>query len=463
MALSGLILSLARRTGAATAALGTAAAVLAMTAAPVHAGHRFFQNRAVGGVTVDTSGVVGRTTPADVKTLREFMAKETAAAGADLVRPVGMRMISLKGLEAAIEDAIKNNLGELPDEVRYMAGLQRIEYVFVHPEENDVVLAGPGEGWKVNELGAVVGVTTGRPVLQLDDFLVAMRSVENARREPISCSIDPTPEGRDRLQAFLSRQRGMNDSVLPGVQQAMGPQVVSIHGVDANTHFARVLVAADFRMKQYAMGLEQAPVRDLKSFLQIVKQRNARPNNMTPRWWLAPSYEPIARSEDGLSFQLVGQGVKAMTEEEFVAEGGDVKGAGKANPMAQQWANLFTEKYDELCKADPAFGDLRNIMDQSVVAALIKKEGLLEKANCSLPLLSGQDERLTVTAWHAPKSVPTQSSFIQVGNDYVITASGGVQIESWQVADKTEASTAVAEARQKGGYAGASWWWNASA
>ena len=84
------------------------------------------------------------------------------------------------------------------------------------------------------------------------------------------------------------------------------------------------------------MGLEEAPIRDLPSFLQIVKQRNARPKNMTPRWWLAPSYEPIAKSEDGLSFQLKGQAVKAMTEEEFVAEGGEVKGTGKATATNNQ-------------------------------------------------------------------------------------------------------------------------------
>jgi hypothetical protein len=210
------------------------------------------------------------------------------------------------------------------------------------------------------------------------------------------------------------------------------------------------------------MGLEPAPVRDLPSFLQILQQRGAKPNNMTPRWWLAPSYDPIARSEDGLAFQIKGQGVKAMTEDEFI-DGGEVKGAGKANPLAQRWADAFTEKFDELCKVDPAFGDLRNIMDVSVVAALIKREGMLEKAGCSLPLLSGQDERLTATALHAPKSVPTQSSFIRIGNDFVITASGGVQIESWQVAEKTEASAAVGEARQKGGYVGTKWWWNASA
>ena len=459
MALSGLILSLARRTGAATAALITAAAVFAMTAAPAHAG---FIIRPIGGISVDATGVVGRVTPADVKTLRELMEKETAAVGADLMRPVGMRMISLKGLEAAIEDAIKNNLGELPDEVRYMAGLQRIEYVFVHPEENDIVLAGPGEGWKVNEMGAVVGVTTGRPVLQLEDFLIAMKYVDEARTEGITCSIDPTEEGRRNLQAFLSQQRTVNPAVLQGVQQAMGQQIVSITGVPGDTHYAHVLVAADFRMKQYGMGLEEAPVRDLPSFLQILHQRRVKPNNMTPRWWLAPSYEPIAKSEDGLAYQIKGQGVKAMTEDDFVA-GGEVKATGKSNPLAQRWADLFTEKFDELCRADAAFGDLRNIMDQSVVAALIKNEGMLERAKCSLPLLTGQDERLTVTTWHAPKTVPTQSSFIQIGKDFVITASGGVQVESWQVAEKTEVSPAVGEARQKGGYAGTKWWWNASA
>jgi len=44
------------------------------------------------------------------------------------------------------------------------------------------VLAGPGEGWKVADDGNVVGVTTGRPVLRLEDLLIALRSVENAAK-----------------------------------------------------------------------------------------------------------------------------------------------------------------------------------------------------------------------------------------------------------------------------------------
>ena len=90
-----------------------------------------------------------------------------------------MRKVSLRGLEEAIADCTRNHR-PLPGEIKYLAGLQRIRYVFVYPEEKDIVLAGPGEGWKVDAQGNVVGLTTGRPVLQLDDLLTALRSAMSA-------------------------------------------------------------------------------------------------------------------------------------------------------------------------------------------------------------------------------------------------------------------------------------------
>ena len=79
--------------------------------------------------------------------------------------------------------------------MRYLAGMQRVQYVFVYPQHNDIVLAGPGEGWKLNAQGEVVGITTNRPVLLLDDLKVALRSIEAVQTTGISCSIDPTPDG----------------------------------------------------------------------------------------------------------------------------------------------------------------------------------------------------------------------------------------------------------------------------
>lgn len=70
--------------------------------------------------------------------------------------------------------------------------------MLLYPESNDIVIAGPGEGWKLDGKGNMVGVTTGRPVLNLEDLLVAFRTARAARQGQLSCSIDPTAEGRQR-------------------------------------------------------------------------------------------------------------------------------------------------------------------------------------------------------------------------------------------------------------------------
>ena len=53
-------------------------------------------------------------------------------------------------------------------------------------EEQDIVLAGPGEGWKINEQGEVVGLTTGRPVMWLDDLVVALAVGRRPPSKPAS-------------------------------------------------------------------------------------------------------------------------------------------------------------------------------------------------------------------------------------------------------------------------------------
>ena len=108
--------------------------------------------------------------------------------------PASLRKVSLRGLEEAIEESLKSGKA-LPDDVVFLAGLQDIRYVFVYPEQKDIVLVGFGEGWRIDARGNIVGVTTGKPVLLLDDLLTALRTAESSARTGISCSIDPTAEG----------------------------------------------------------------------------------------------------------------------------------------------------------------------------------------------------------------------------------------------------------------------------
>lgn len=416
----------------------------------------------VGGVKIDAKGVIQNTSVEDRAKLIDFLKRTTKAPEGELGKSTEIRMISLKGLEAAIREAKVKELAELPPEIQYLAGLQRIQYIFLYPEKNDVVIAGPAEGWEFNDQGVMVGKTSRRPVLHLSDLMTSLQTARSAGEgQGISVSIDPTAEGRQRYSQFMRQVRGLSPQVLAGAREAMGPQQITLTGVPTNSRYARILVAADYQMKRLAMDLREAPVGNLPSFLDLMqKRRSSVAANVMPRWWLACSYEPIGKSGDGLAFEIKGQGVKAMTEDELVTAEGEVIGTGRKNPIAEQWANQMTSKYDELSVAESIFGELRNIMDMSVVGALIEREQMLRKVNLELPVLTGQVE-LSTPEWPTPRAVDTQCSFMKIGRNTVVTASGGVLVDSWGVADKQEESPMVGLVRTQADAKGMSrWWWN---
>jgi hypothetical protein len=421
----------------------------------------FFNNRAVGGISISPEGVLSLPVIADFKGLRQSIIDGSSKVSSELTQPVELRKISLRGLEAALQAARENGKDTLPDELRYLAGIQRIQYVFVLPEENDIVLAGPGEGWKVQDNGYVVGVTTGLPVIRLDDLLVAFRTVENARKGGLTCSIDPTQEGLAKFQKVADANGGrMTPGIISALADAMGAQKITVTGVPDSSRFARVLVAADYRMKRYAMELDKAPVKGLPSYLSMLKTKKANVDNVLPRWWMACSYEPLAKSEDGLAWEIRGPGVKVMSEEEVLVDG-KRSGGGKSGGVTQQWADAMTEKYGAMTVADPVFGELRNVMDLCVVTALIAREDMLHRLSLELPNITSEKDGTKIQAFHAPKEVSTQCSLTKAGNKIIVNASGGVEINSWQVIEKTESDSAIGKLREKAtGNAGKSIWWN---
>jgi hypothetical protein len=190
----------------------------------------------------------------------------------------------------------------------------------------------------------------------------------------------------------------------------------------------------------------------------MISQMRAVKSN--PRWWLACNYQPLAASPDGLAWEIRGPGVKAMTEDEALAADGKRAVTGKSSAAAQKWADLMTEKYDNLSGRDPVFGELRNLMDMCVVAALIRKEHLAEKAGLSIPLLWDANSELKVEVWNAPKTIAPEISFLKAKDNLIVTASGGVAVESWQVADKKEVVAEVAQIREKAarGQRKSLWW-----
>jgi hypothetical protein len=417
-------------------------------------------NRAVGGISVDTNGVLQNAAVDATGQLQRFRAERLQPVPAELNQAVAMRKISLRKLEAALAKTVEAGQ-PLDDSLRYLAGLQQIQFVLVYPEEHDVVLVGPGEGWKVDARGNVVGATTRRPVMLLDDLLVALRTARQAAQGGISCSIDPTPEGLQRLRTYVSKLHtiGNPQTTVAGICETLGPQKISLQNMPATTHFARVMVAADYRMKRLAMGFEPAPIRNLPSYMSMVTAGKTGMNNMLPRWWLAPKYEPLLKSPDGLAWEIRGAAVKAMAEEDFLSANGSREHTGKASPMAQRWADRMTAGFEELALAEPVFGELRNCMELAIVAALITKEHMVERAGCTLPVIM-DSARVEMDQFAAPQQVDSQASVIRKGRNWVISASGGVQIHSWGAAEQVQVGDSPAAAYAKSAPKSDRWWWN---
>lgn len=422
-----------------------------------------FRTGVVGGVSIDADGAVRTASSEEREGWLKNMRDAAVKPSGELASEVPLRMVSLSKLQAEIDRAMKENQ-PLSEEVLYLAGLQRVEYVFVYPEQNDIVLAGPAESWVVREDASVVGKTSGRPVLQLEDLIVALRCTEAAKREAITVSIAPTPEGQMRLDKLLSQVRvgaGFNPaSIEPAMREAFGPQQVKLTTVAADSRMANTLVAADYRMKRLAMGLEATPVRGLPSYLEMVRNGSSG-NGVQPRWWMTCDYDAILHTPDRMAWKLTGSGIKAMTEDEIVDASGVRTGSGKANKLAQRWADGFTEKFDELCGHNAAFGDLRNVMDLNIVATVIAAHELENVAGCDFALLRGDEGSLETPQWHSPKTISPECSFIRGSRGWTVTASGGVEINPWkEVSQKSTVDEAVKTVYLKAAKPSGNWWWN---
>jgi hypothetical protein len=416
---------------------------------------------AVGGVSIDARGVVSRSQVEDAHKLRDARLQALARLDSRVAAVSSLRKVSLRRLQAAIE-RLRRQGQPMPGEMQHLAGLQRIEFVFVYPQERDIVLAGPAEGCKVDAAGNVVGQTSGQSVMQLDDLIVALRTAENAATgHGITCSIDPTEEGLARFQRLLkSRTLEMNEATIARLESAVGPQQVTLTGISPASHFAHVLVAADFLMKRLSMDFEPAPVEGLPSYLEMLRDASASPRGSMPRFWMAPNYEALGRDVDGLAWRLGGRGVKTLSEDGYLAGGGAVASGRREDALAKKWADAMTARFDELARALPAFGQLRNCMDLAVVAALIAKEDLATAAGCDLSLLL-DDKRIKVAEYQVPRTIESRATFVRKGRDWIVGISGGVDVNSWSVLEDVKVQPELAKTRAIAAPAADErWWWD---
>ncbi len=319
-----------------------------------------FQN---AGVIVDAQGVLRVQRIDDQGGLRAKRIVEAAMASLDpkLAKQSTLRKISLNRLEKAVAKQLASGQ-PVPDEMKYLAGLLRIHYVFFYPETGDIVLAGPAEGFAEDPVGRVRSLNNGRPVLQLQDLVTALRAYPPAgdKLNVIGVSIDPTPEGLERLRQTLAAigrniRPGDDVRVAATLREALGLQTVSIQGISPKTHFAQVLVEADYRMKLIGIGLEQPPATvKIPSFVSRAEPRSVS-RNALQRWYFVPDYKCVRVASDGLAMQLEGWGVKLVGQSEVVQQGGVRQQADGESKASKEFCNAFTAQYPKLADMEPVY------------------------------------------------------------------------------------------------------------
>ncbi len=365
--------------------------------------------------------------------LKKWQADAKARLPGDLAKASELRKISLNRLEAAI--AAKLAAGErTTDEMNCLAGLTRLQYVFYYPETKDIVIAGSAEPFAPDASGRMIGVETGAAILELQDLIVALRAYPPTGdpTNVISVSIDPTKDGLQKMQQFLVSIAGQvkpgdAGAIVEGLKENLGLQTVRVLGISPETHFAQVLVEADYRMKLIGIGLERPPVK-MASYVDKAKPSDVS-RNALQRWYFVPNYECVRVSDDELAMELVGDGVKLIGENEMVAADGTRAAAAGGNKASELFCQGFTAKYPELAKRVAVYGQMRNLIDLTIAAAYIQEQDLYGKADWKMEVLA-DEQRCAVEVYETPKTVDTACTAVWKGATLMTPVGGGVKIEA---------------------------------
>jgi hypothetical protein len=421
-------------------------------------------NNLPGGIAINPDGVVRNIqykapSPKLAKKQREALAKTHLPA--DVNAWAEMRCVSLVKLQAELEQLVEAD-SDIPFDMKYLAGLQRIDFVFVLPEEGDLILAGPAEGFAPGPSGRPLGITTARPPLRLDDLLVALRVV--AKGGELGCSIDPVPANLARTQSWIkANSTAATGQVVKAryekMAQILGLQDVTVWGLPEDSHLANVLVEADYRMKQIVMGHENPRVKGFKSHLAMLKPGKGS----LFRWWFIPLYDKFETNADSTAWRFAGQRAQLLSQEEYANAAGQRFAKPHTAQSANRFAKQFTERFYELSQNVAVFSELQNAFDLTVFAALIKKHNVVERIGWDMSLFMDA-ERLPSEKLVPAKQIPSSANCKRQGSRLVLgILGGGVVISPRRVLEEDAVETprmgkalAVAEELR-----GQRWWWDA--
>lgn len=432
-----------------------------------------------GGVHVDVDGMLTRleTVEQGGRLERLRLIARTSNQGLPGDRDVRtrseLRKVSLTRLEKAIQLKLAAGRG-IDESMRTLAGMQRVKYVLVYPETGDLVLAGPAGDWHLDRAGRRVSVESGRPVVDLDDFVVVLRHLSAAPNAEFGCSITPRTDGLARARAFAEQSSARPIKArgrakwLEELRSQLGLQDIETFGIPADTRVARVLVEADYHMKLIGIGLADG-TQNVPSYLEMI----SIPKGGTPppmdvlRWWFTLNYDALLATPDQLAFELRGQAVKVLSENELLTAQGRRVHTGDSEPLNREFARGFTQHFEDLCAIYPVYAELQNVFDLALTAALIVRQDLPGRVDWHLTCF-GDPQQYVTERGIAPTSVASVINHRVINRKHVIAAvSGGVRVAPWEMVDDQAIEVDRAghldseyQRAQRNDLPSDAWWWD---
>ncbi len=427
------------------------------------------------GVRVSPGGVLERITAKEQsRTLAELgLRARQADLNRDLARSSELRMVSLTRLDQELAEHLANGRS-VPASMAFLAGITKVQYIFVFPETGEIVIGGPAEGWEYNAVGQAVGRESHAPTLQLDDFVTVFRTFASGAVD-FGCSINTRDDNVKAVMEYaaaslakgpLNAGSGVKGFVNQ-IQNRLGRQDIVIWGVPADSRVARVIVEADYRMK--LAGVDRLDTaKDVPSYFDLLPQelqKNPAPMEAL-RWWLTMKYDAVLHNSDKSVYEIQGASVLCQSENQLLTAEGKHLPTGKSEGVNRMFAEQFTASYEKLAQRDLVFADARNVFDLALVAALINKENLAAKANHEFQAFS-QGGLYHPASYAVPKQVASVVNHrVYNGRDIVVQAAGGVRADLLSVLENPKtvqaapeldslASTVNTPERPEG-----RWWWD---
>jgi len=323
------------------------------------------------------------------------------------------RAISLKVLQQQARDF--QNKGSMPTTLYYLCGITTIHGYLVDEANKDIILIG--------------SVDKKKPPLYLDDFVIALRNAWMKYTELIGntnyysnpgCSIDPDPAVMGKIDEITKQIRESSSNDQANVLRqwdnvCKSPQKVRVMGVPFNSHFAWVMVNADYDMKKIVDGTDELNLLWFSSLSDLIMNEvktvhihgraSSGANGSMNRFWFYPGEYRFLEDDGAVMIETCN--VKLLTEEEHLTSNGDISGTGCPNPIAETFVKDFSTFYHEIAAQRPIYQELENLFRFVALAKAMKMKAPHEKVGLSLDYLL---EQYPVSTQRVENSLPGRSN-----------------------------------------------------